>query len=133
MYSKLIGCEKYLIPIIFYLLLSLFEFKAQPSKIIFPSDYPEIEIITNNNPSEDFLFLGLTAGGIGHLIIVDNDAVPVFYKRIDGTIFNFLWQENGELTYNIYPDSSYGLDSSGNLVNRFFTPDSFNFDFHFHF
>jgi hypothetical protein len=130
MYSKSFKCNKYLFPILFYVLLSFIEIKAQQSKSNLPTVYPEIEILTNNNPSEEYLFLGLTADGFGHLMIVDNDAIPVFYKRIEGIIFNFLWQENGELTYNIYPDSSYGLDSSGNLANRFFTPDSFDFDFH---
>jgi len=93
-------------------------------------EYPQINIDVNNNPSDEFLFLGLTAGGAGHLLILDNNTTPVFYKKVEGVIFNFLWQENGELTYNIYPDSSYGLDSSGTLVNKFFTPDSFDFDFH---
>ena len=104
-------------------------FRAQSlSKSLF--NIPEIEILVNNNPSDDYLFLGLTAGGAGHLLILDNDATPVFYKIIDGTIFNFLWQENGELTYNIYPDSAYGLDSSGTLVNRFYTPEPYDYDFH---
>ncbi len=104
-------------------------FRAQPlSNSLF--NIPEIEITVNNHPFDDYLFLGLTAGGAGHLLIVDNDATPVFYKIVDGTIFNFLWQENGELTYNIYPDSAYGLDSSGTLVNRFYTPEPYGYDFH---
>lgn len=103
---------------------------AQQKNSFLPAGFPVIEIVANNNPSNDYLFLGLTTGAAGHLMIVDNEATPVFYKKIDGTIFNFLWQKNGELTYNIYPDSAYGLDSSGYLINRFFAPDSFRFDFH---
>ena len=90
---------------------------------------PAIEVTVNNNPSDDYLFLGLTAGG-PHLLILDNNATPVFYKEVQGVIFNFLWQKNGELTYNIYPSTSFGLDSSGTLVNRFYAPDSSTFDFH---
>ncbi|MGB5849472.1 MAG: aryl-sulfate sulfotransferase, partial [Ignavibacteriaceae bacterium] len=93
-------------------------------------DYPQIAVDVNINPSDDFLFLGLTALCAWHLLILDNEVTPVFYKKVEGTIFNFLRQENGELTYNIYPDSSFGLDSSGTIVNKFFTPDSFAFDFH---
>jgi hypothetical protein len=93
-------------------------------------DYPQIAVDVNTNPSDDCLFLGLTAMGAGHLLILDNDITPVFYRKVEGVIFNFLWQENGELTYNIYPHSSFGLDSSGVNVNKFFTPDSFDFDFH---
>ena len=93
-------------------------------------DYPQIAVDVNINPSDDFLFLGLTALGAGHLLILDNEVTPVFYKKVEGTIFNFLWQENGELTYNIYPDSSFGLDSSGILINRYYSPQGFDFDFH---
>jgi len=119
-----------LIPFLVFIVCVFTELFAQQSNKLIPENLPQIEIITNTTPSEDYLFLGLTEGDYGHLMIVDNDAVPVFYKRVDGIIFNFLWQENGELTYNIYPDSSYGLDSSGNLANRFYVPDSLNFDFH---
>ncbi len=93
-------------------------------------DYPEIEVVINNNPSDDYLFLSLTAGGFGHLLIVDNQTIPVFYRRIYGTIFDFKWQPNGELTYIIIPTSSYGMDSSGTPSNRFYTPPGFLFDFH---
>lgn len=130
MYLKSFGFQKYLSPILLFFVLSHVEIKAQEPDSFIPANYPEIEILKNSSPSEDYLFLGLTAGGAGHLMIVDNRTIPVFYKRIQGTIFNFLWQKNSELTYNIIPNSSYGLDSSGNLVNRFFAPDSFNFDFH---
>jgi len=130
MYIRSLCSEKLFNLTLFLVVFTLTVTKAQFLNSILPANYPEIEILINNNPAEDYLFLGLTTGGAGHLMIVDNDAIPVFYKEIDGTIFNFLLQKNGELTYNIYPDSSYGLDSSGNLVNRFFTPDSFNFDFH---
>ncbi len=103
--------------------------RAQSFSDILP-DYPQIVVDVNINPSDDYLFLGLTALGAGHLLILDNDATPVFYKKVEGVIFNFLWQENGELTYNIFPDSSFGLDSSGTIVNKFFAPDSFEFNFH---
>ena len=104
-------------------------FRAQSFSDILP-DYPQIVVDVNINPSDDYLFLGLTALGAGHLLILDNNATPVFYKKVEGVIFNFLWQENGELTYNIFPDSSFGLDSSGSFVNKFITPDSIDFNFH---
>jgi hypothetical protein len=93
-------------------------------------DYPQIVVNVKNNPSDDYIFLGLTALGAGHLLILDNEATPVFYKKIEGAIFDFKWQPNGELTYNIYPDSSYGLDSSGISINRYYSPQGFDFDFH---
>jgi len=104
--------------------------RAQNQQNFFSSEFPEIRIITNNNPYNEYLFLGLTVGSAGHLLILDNATTAVFYKKVEGVIFNFLWQENGELTYNIYPTTSYGLDSSGVLTNTFVVPDSFKFNFH---
>jgi len=87
-----------------------------------------------NNPSEDYLFLGLSTGGtgnqVGSLLIVDNELTPVFYRKVEGTIFDFKFQPDGELTYNIYPIRSYGMDSSGTPVNQFYTPAGITFDIH---
>ncbi len=117
--------------IISVLLLTLTDLtRAQISNRLTNFDYPEIEVMINNNPSNDYLFLGLTAGGVGHLLIVDNEITPVFYRKIQGTIFSFQLQQNGELTYNIFPSTSFGMDSSGTPSNRFYTPGGFPFDFH---
>jgi len=87
-------------------------------------------VTVNNNPSEDYLFTALSFSGIGNLWIVDNDLTTVFYKKVSGAVYDFKYQPNGELTYNIYSTQSYGLDSSGNLINQFFTPEGFALDIH---
>ncbi|GBD86121.1 arylsulfotransferase [bacterium BMS3Abin03] len=92
--------------------------------------YPTMEITKFNNPSEDYLFLGLTSGGSGNLLIVDNELTPVFYRKAEGTVFNFTWQPDGELSYVIYPVFAYGLDSSGVEINRFYTPGGVALDVH---
>ena len=84
----------------------------------------------NNSASDDYLFIALSFSGVGNLWIVDNNLTPVFYKRVSGAIYDFKYQPNGELTYNIYSTESYGLDSSGNLINQFFTPEGFALDIH---
>jgi len=88
------------------------------------------EVTINNSPLEDYLFLALSFGGVAHLWIVDNDLTPVFYKRVTGAAYDFKFQPNSELTYNIYSIYSYGMDSSGNLVNQYFTPAGFALDIH---
>ena len=88
------------------------------------------EVTVNNNPSEDYLFIALSLIASGDLWIVDNDLTPVFYKKVTGTIYDFKYQPNGELTYNIYSDKSYGLDSSGSLINQYFVPPGFALDIH---
>jgi hypothetical protein len=87
-------------------------------------------VTINNNASEDYLFIALSFSGVGNLWIVDNDLIPVFYKRVSGAIYDFKYQPNGKLTYNIYSTESYGLDSSGNLIDQFFTPEGFALDIH---
>jgi hypothetical protein len=88
------------------------------------------EVTVKNNPSEDYLFIALSLVAVGHLWIVDNELTPVFYKKVAGTIYDFKYQPNGELTYNIYSDKSYGLDSSGSLINQYFVPSGFALDIH---
>jgi hypothetical protein len=87
-------------------------------------------VTVNKSPSKDYLLLGLTYHGIGNLLIVDNDLTPVFYRKVTGTIFDFKYQPNSELTYNIYSVGSFGMDSSGTLVNRFITPSGYALNVH---
>ncbi|MBT8381637.1 MAG: T9SS type A sorting domain-containing protein [Ignavibacteriaceae bacterium] len=87
-------------------------------------------VTVNNNPSEDYLFIALSFAGVGNLWIVDNNLTPVFYKKVVGAIYDFKYQPNGELTYNVYSTLSYGLDSSGTLFNQYFTPTQFALDIH---
>ena len=54
----------------------------------------------------------------------------MFYREVNGTVFDFKYQPDSELTYNIYSVYSYGMDNSGTPNNQFFTPDSFALDVH---
>jgi len=87
-------------------------------------------VTINKKPSKDYLFLGLSSNAVGQLWIVDNDLTPVFYKKINGTIFDFKYQPDHELTYNIYSTYSYGMDNSGTPNDQFFTPEGFALDVH---
>jgi len=64
--------------------------------------YPNLTVTVNNNPSPGHLFLGPSSSGLGHLLILDNELIPVFYKKVTGQVFDFKLQPNGKLTYNIY-------------------------------
>ncbi|MCG6914003.1 aryl-sulfate sulfotransferase [bacterium BMS3Abin03] len=87
-------------------------------------------VTVNKKPSKNYLFLGLSSNSVGHLWIVDNSLTPVFYREVNGTVFDFKYQPDSELTYNIYSVYSYGMDNSGTPNNQFFTPDSFALDVH---
>ncbi len=95
-----------------------------------PLTYPEFAVTTNNNPMQDYLLLGFTKGSTGHLLIVDNDLTPVFYKKVLGTIFDFKYQPTGELTYNIYSVNSCGMDNSGIPTRQYIIPNGFALDIH---
>jgi hypothetical protein len=93
--------------------------------------YPALTITVNNDPSPGHLFLGPTTSGTGHLIILDNELIPVFYKKITGgSVFDFKLQPNGKLTYNIPSGYSYGMDSSGIVDKRYITPPGYTLDIH---
>ena len=79
-----------------------------------------------DNPAPGYLFLALRP----YLIILDNDGTPVFYRNINGFAYDFKWQPNNELTYFIYPDSCFGLDSSYNIVHRYYTADGYTINVH---
>lgn len=93
-------------------------------------EYPAMEITTLNNPSQDYLFLDLTTGGIGNLMIVDNELTPVFYRKVSGIIYDFKYQPDGELTFSIGPSTIFGMDSSGKIINQFFAPPGITLDIH---
>ncbi len=93
--------------------------------------YPSLTVTVNKNPSPEHLFLGPTTSGSGHLIILDNDLVPLFYKKVTGgNVFDFKLQPNGKLSYNIYSVYSYGMDNSGIRNKQYITPVGFALDIH---
>jgi hypothetical protein len=96
----------------------------------FTLDYPSLTVTVNNNPSPEHLFLGPSKTGIGHLMILDNELIPLFYKKVSGSVFDFKLQPNGKLTYNIYSVYSYGMDSSGITDKQYLTPQGFALDVH---
>ena len=94
----------------------------------FTSDYPSLTVTVNKNPSPGHLFLGPGRTGTGHLMILDNELIPLFYKEVRDGVFDFKLQPNGKLTYNIYPVYSYGMDNWGNTDKRYLTPQEFDLD-----
>jgi len=115
--------------------LSVVSVFAQPARAdgneSFSFTYPSLTVTVNNNPSPEHLFLGPTSTETGHLIILDNELTPLFYKKVTGgNVFDFKLQLNGKLTYNIYSVYSYGMDSSGIIDKQYITPQGFALDIH---
>jgi hypothetical protein len=89
-------------------------------------DIPQLIIDSSNNSFPGSLFLAPTS----HLMIFDNDAVPIFYRKISGQIYDFKLQPSGDITYFVYPAYCFGLDSSLNPVDTFTTANGYTVDVH---
>lgn len=91
-----------------------------------PPDLTPYIINQSDNPSPGYLILCPPP----YLLIIDNQGTPVFYRNVEGTIYDFDLQPNGYLTYFIYPVNCYGLDSSLNQVSTYNTTGGFGPDVH---
>ncbi len=91
-----------------------------------PESPPSFIVNSSEDPGKGYLFIGATS----YLMILDNEATPIFYRNVYGSIYDFKLQPNGMLTYFIYPVSCYGLDSSLNKVKTFSTANGYSVDVH---
>jgi len=95
--------------------------------------YPPISVVTSNNPSDGYIFvspydLSLTEG---HLIILDNSAVPIFFQQTQFAKFDFKLQSNGMLTYwDINTAKFYAMDSSYTILDTFACRNGYSTDLH---
>jgi hypothetical protein len=92
-----------------------------------PSDFPLIEITTNDNPDTGLIFLT----GKGYTLILNNDGLPVWYWPIGGMNFRV---QHGLMTVNIWEDDIWdgpvGIDSTYTIVKKFQIPPGYWFDDH---
>jgi hypothetical protein len=95
-----------------------------------PEDFPPITVNMFNNPSEGFIFLAPRKLAVprGYLIIMDNNAIPIYYQRFRYTILDFKVQMNGLLSWGdsikehyYLSDSSYQIIDSVRTGNGYIT------------
>ncbi len=83
-----------------------------------PSDFPQVVITANTNPSPGYLFLENALDGVpAYTMMLDNNGFPVWYRR--GRMFDFKVQKDGTMSWGTY-------DSSGSLI---FTVTDQNFNY----
>jgi hypothetical protein len=71
-----------------------------------PSDFPQVVITVNSNPSPGNLFLEYGLGGTHpYTMILDNSGLPVWYQR--GRMFDFKIQKNGMITSCLSDDTGF--------------------------
>ena len=97
-----------------------------------PPRYPSISVRASANPDPGYLFLSpRDLDTPAPLLIIDNHAMPIFYRRAPYNLFDFKLQPGGLLTY-FDPVRSvfYGLDSSYAVVDSFAAGNGYYADFH---
>lgn len=72
--------------------------RIMPNGVSVPSDFPHINVTTNSEPSDGYIFLNNRGRGTPYNIIFDNDGSPVWYLRTDDRRRDFKIQLNGTIT-----------------------------------
>ena len=100
-----------------------------------PPDFPYINLTVNNNPSPGEIFIApfqfLGNSQFGYLIILENDGLPVYYKRFDYLQLDFKLQPNGGLTYfNTQYGKYYEMNSNYSVIDSFECQNGYGTDMH---
>jgi hypothetical protein len=99
----------------------------------FPSDMPEFNIVTNNNPDPRPVFY---VNGY-YLVILENDGTPVFLRNYGRAIINFQPQINGTFTFfqrrvqaTGEPERLFVMDNTYTVIDEWAAGNGYNMDFH---
>jgi hypothetical protein len=95
-----------------------------------PSDFPQIVITVNSNPSPGYLFLENALQNVPrYTMIVDNNGLPVWYRR--GRMYDFKIQKNGMITWTLSDDSGFpAFDQNFNYLKTYVTGNGYLTDSH---
>jgi len=96
-----------------------------------PDDFPKVFIDSINNPTPGYIFyapFGITNYSPTYLIIMDNYGIPVFYRKMNATVFDFKKLNDSTLAYfrlgvNQYylMNNSYDIIDSVSVQNGYVT------------
>ncbi|MHC4112158.1 MAG: aryl-sulfate sulfotransferase [Planctomycetota bacterium] len=89
-----------------------------------PSDFPQVVITVNNNPSPGYLFLEHA----GFTMMLDNNGDPVWYRRGGGRDFRV--QKNGMITWMTTWTQFNGVDENFNKPHSYRAVNGYNTDSH---
>ncbi|NQT24800.1 aryl-sulfate sulfotransferase [candidate division KSB1 bacterium] len=100
-----------------------------------PSTFPKIQILANNNPDTNYLFISYSGEHPYHLIL-DNSGTPVYYQRLEAASVDFKRQQDGRLSYKapigVQNAGHLALDSSYAIVDTFYVPAGYHFQVNMH-
>lgn len=74
-----------------------------------PAGFPEITVTFRNNPSPGYIFIAPYSNTTGSLfnIIMDNNGIPIYYKKSTSGTADFKVQPSGDITYYDIPANRY--------------------------
>ena len=102
-----------------------------PNGVSVPSDFPQVVITVNTNPSPGYLFLenGLDNAAAPYTMILDNNGSPVWYHR--GRMYDFKIQRNGMITWCLSDDTGFpAFDQNFNYLKTYITTNGYSSDGH---
>ena len=100
------------------------------SALLFPADFPKV-FIKNIDKKDGSYFIGINQSAYNYLAIINNNGIPLYYKRSSARLYDFKIQPSGLLTY--YDESSgkfYGMDSLCQVVDSFYCKNGYITNFH---
>jgi hypothetical protein len=103
-----------------------------------PSDFPQVVITVNTNPSPGYLFLENALDGVSpYTMMLDYQGLPVWYHQ--GRLFDFTIQKNRQITWGTfdngrldsgYSSTFYAFDQNFNFVRSYTTTNGYVTDGH---
>jgi hypothetical protein len=104
-----------------------------PNGVSVPSDFPQVVITANTNPSPGYLFLENALDGVpAYTMMLDNNGFPVWYRR--GRMFDFKIQKNGTITWGLYDATGSAsfpaADQNFNYLKTYVTTNGYQTDVH---
>lgn len=104
---------------------------AGDSTLIYPAGFPEVNVTKYSKPEDGNYFLSINQQTGNFLTILNNNGIPLFYKKQSTSMYDFKIQANGLLTYYLNARRQfYELDSMYTVVDSFYTGNGFFTDFH---
>ncbi|HEX2786498.1 MAG TPA: aryl-sulfate sulfotransferase [Ignavibacteria bacterium] len=109
-------------------------FQNIPKADTLPVGFPFINVLTNINPSEGYIFTANIPRNRDYkpyLMIIDNSGVPVFYREMPNTCFDFKIHDNGLMSYFLDgADKYYIMDSTYTVIDSVETQFGYESDNH---
>src|SRR5439155_24300422 len=98
-----------------------------------PASYPPIIVDLVNDPEPGHVFMAINPSGAtvpGHLVIMDNAAEPIFYRKKPRRTADLRYQHRHLTFWDYETNQYYAMDSTYTVVDSFATGNGYVTDLH---